>query len=262
MPAKQEEVLYQHPLSVPAGVRPHACAQSHTNSPVSWHFTTGVRLNGPYTRISTAGTVQYRLSEPHGLPHYQLYSLDTYSIATVRSLRFTMASSLFTILTFSIALSVLLQEGAGLPVSQSGEVQSAGPSATHRVRTKRCSCSNWLDKECIYFCHLDIIWVNTPSKTTPYGLGSPLSRRRRSTGRCECHSPNDHTCHSFCHNSSENPALVIVNPQGQRSKSMGSHDNDLLTFLRQVVSANQKAAELQSASPRKKGLRTSWPMAR
>lgn len=29
-------------------------------------------------------------------------------------------------------------------------------------RTKRCSCNSWLDKECIYFCHLDIIWVNTP----------------------------------------------------------------------------------------------------
>ncbi|NWT60431.1 EDN2 protein, partial [Erythrocercus mccallii] len=29
-------------------------------------------------------------------------------------------------------------------------------------RSKRCSCNSWLDKECIYFCHLDIIWVNTP----------------------------------------------------------------------------------------------------
>ena len=30
------------------------------------------------------------------------------------------------------------------------------------LRTRRCSCSSWLDKECVYFCHLDIIWVNTP----------------------------------------------------------------------------------------------------
>lgn len=30
------------------------------------------------------------------------------------------------------------------------------------VRTKRCSCATFLDKECVYFCHLDIIWVNTP----------------------------------------------------------------------------------------------------
>uniref|UniRef100_A0A3B5ATR5 Endothelin-like toxin domain-containing protein n=1 Tax=Stegastes partitus TaxID=144197 RepID=A0A3B5ATR5_9TELE len=54
----------------------------------------------------------------------------------------------------------------------------------HKVRTKRCACSNLLDSECHYFCHLDIIWVNTPSKTTVYGLGGALSRRRRSTDRC------------------------------------------------------------------------------
>uniref|UniRef100_A0A672K2Y0 Endothelin-like toxin domain-containing protein n=1 Tax=Sinocyclocheilus grahami TaxID=75366 RepID=A0A672K2Y0_SINGR len=72
-------------------------------------------------------------------------------------------------------------------------------SATHRVRSKRCSCNNQLDSECHYFCHLDIIWVNTPSKTTVYGLGSPLARRRRSTGRCFCASPADRTCNVFCH---------------------------------------------------------------
>lgn len=33
--------------------------------------------------------------------------------------------------------------------------------ASH-LRPRRCSCSSWLDKECVYFCHLDIIWVNTP----------------------------------------------------------------------------------------------------
>lgn len=113
--------------------------------------------------------------------------------------------------------------------------QSAHP---HHVRTKRCSCNSWDDKECIYFCHLDIIWVNTPrwdcraklyirqdtltalcahlfidarfppkshlvipySKLLPYGLGSPLSRRRRrrSADRCECLNPADRTCSSFC----------------------------------------------------------------
>uniref|UniRef100_A0A8C7D366 Endothelin-2-like n=1 Tax=Oncorhynchus kisutch TaxID=8019 RepID=A0A8C7D366_ONCKI len=62
------------------------------------------------------------------------------------------------------------------------------------VRTKRCACNNQLDSECHYFCHLDIIWVNTPSKTTVYGLGSPLSRRRRSAGRCVCADSDDHTC--------------------------------------------------------------------
>ncbi|KAF3833609.1 hypothetical protein F7725_024813 [Dissostichus mawsoni] len=45
--------------------------------------------------------------------------------------------------------------GCGLPLSE------------HHVRTKRCSCNSWDDKECIYFCHLDIIWVNTPSSEKP-----------------------------------------------------------------------------------------------
>ncbi|XP_041933350.1 endothelin-2 [Alosa sapidissima] len=172
-----------------------------------------------------------------------------------------MASSLCAAMVFSIILAVLLHEGAGLPVSK-GEVQSSDPSPPHRVRTKRCSCSNWMDKECIYFCHLDIIWVNTPSKTTPYGLGSPLSRRRRSTGRCECNSPNDHTCNSFCHNSSENPALVIVSQQGLLPKTMRNPGNELVTFLRQVAQVNQRAAEQQSTSPRKKGSKVGWPRAR
>lgn len=44
-------------------------------------------------------------------------------------------------------------------------------------RSKRCSCSSLMDKECVYFCHLDIIWVNTPewvSRGHPYSRLSPL----------------------------------------------------------------------------------------
>lgn len=48
--------------------------------------------------------------------------------------------------------------GCGLPLSE----QPAQAPHPHHIRTKRCSCNNWDDKECIYFCHLDIIWVNTP----------------------------------------------------------------------------------------------------
>ncbi|NXU67930.1 EDN2 protein, partial [Horornis vulcanius] len=65
-------------------------------------------------------------------------------------------------------------------------------------RSKRCSCNSWLDKECIYFCHLDIIWVNTPGHTAPYGLGSPPRRRKRSAGRCQCWHSRDSTCATFC----------------------------------------------------------------
>lgn len=39
---------------------------------------------------------------------------------------------------------------------------SPAPAPQHHLRTKRCSCATFLDKECVYFCHLDIIWVNTP----------------------------------------------------------------------------------------------------
>lgn len=30
------------------------------------------------------------------------------------------------------------------------------------TRTKRCTCYSYKDKECVYYCHLDIIWINTP----------------------------------------------------------------------------------------------------
>uniref|UniRef100_A0A3B4UHK8 Endothelin-like toxin domain-containing protein n=1 Tax=Seriola dumerili TaxID=41447 RepID=A0A3B4UHK8_SERDU len=69
------------------------------------------------------------------------------------------------------------------------------------MRTKRCACSSLLDSECHYFCHLDIIWINTPSKTTVYGLGSILARRRRSTGRCTCAKADDQSCTNFCQHS-------------------------------------------------------------
>ncbi|POI24573.1 hypothetical protein CIB84_011677 [Bambusicola thoracicus] len=92
----------------------------------------------------------------------------------------------------ALALCVLLEDGMGQP-----PLQSHLGTAAH-LRTKRCSCNSWLDKECIYFCHLDIIWVNTPGHTAPYGLGSPPRRRKRSPGRCECSRSGDSTCASFC----------------------------------------------------------------
>ncbi|XP_026156598.1 endothelin-1 [Mastacembelus armatus] len=74
------------------------------------------------------------------------------------------------------------------------------------VRTKRCSCATFLDKECVYFCHLDIIWVNTPERVVSYGLGNaPRTRRAvadsmatRSGPRCRCLRENDNTCRNFC----------------------------------------------------------------
>ncbi|XP_007430494.1 endothelin-1 [Python bivittatus] len=76
-------------------------------------------------------------------------------------------------------------------------------------RAKRCSCSSLMDKECVYFCHLDIIWINTPERTVPYGLGSlsrtrrslkdlPLGKLQPSPSRCHCASLKDKKCMSFC----------------------------------------------------------------
>ncbi|KAI5607708.1 endothelin 2 precursor [Silurus asotus] len=155
--------------------------------------------------------------------------------------------SLHTVLLISATFSVLLEEGFGLPLFQASETQSSSSTAA-RVRTKRCSCSNWMDTECIYFCHLDIIWVNTPSKIVPYGLGSPLSRRRRSTGRCECANPNDPTCSTFCHASSMDPSLVIVSPLDPKVGHVDKADKVLLKYFRQVARSNLFAAERSAAS--------------
>ncbi|XP_067867084.1 endothelin-2-like [Heterodontus francisci] len=88
---------------------------------------------------------------------------------------------------------ILLENGCGLSLSGFSKA-----SNQHLRREKRCSCNNLRDKECIYFCHKDIIWINTPGKTTPYGLGSPATRRKRSTPRCECANSKDGICSQFC----------------------------------------------------------------
>ncbi|XP_029929302.1 endothelin-2 [Myripristis murdjan] len=127
-----------------------------------------------------------------------------------------------------------MQDGLSLPLVKQLEAEASDLVPTHRVRTKRCACSNQLDSECHYFCHLDIIWVNTPSKTTVYGLGSALSRRRRAASRCSCASPDDHTCASFCHNS-----LEIPSPENTMKKPR----TNMLRILRAVAHILKKVHE-------------------
>ncbi|KAB1262468.1 Endothelin-3 [Camelus dromedarius] len=43
---------------------------------------------------------------------------------------------------------------------QFGEQAAKGDPVHHRAR--RCTCLTYKDKECVYYCHLDIIWINTP----------------------------------------------------------------------------------------------------
>uniref|UniRef100_A0A8C6WVC8 Endothelin-3 n=1 Tax=Neogobius melanostomus TaxID=47308 RepID=A0A8C6WVC8_9GOBI len=84
------------------------------------------------------------------------------------------------------------------------------PQTLPCLRAKRCTCYTYKDKECVYYCHLDIIWINTPEHTLPYGMssyqGSPRVRRsvratgrtEASTSRCVCSLSSDAHCRSFC----------------------------------------------------------------
>ncbi|XP_072522488.1 endothelin-3 [Salminus brasiliensis] len=93
--------------------------------------------------------------------------------------------------------------------TQSGSAASAAVSfqaAARGRRTRRCTCYTYKDKECVYYCHLDIIWINTPERTVPYGMssyrGSQRVRRsmedRNEAHRCVCALQTDSACSSFC----------------------------------------------------------------
>lgn len=97
----------------------------------------------------------------------------------------------------------------------------------HHARTKRCSCATFLDKECVYFCHLDIIWVNTPERVVSYGLGNAPRRKRSISGllvskqdpRCKCLRDDDKPCTTFCerekhHRYKAAPDKVILSAAG------------------------------------------------
>lgn len=80
------------------------------------------------------------------------------------------------------------------PTAEEGPLVQLTHTA-HR-REKRCSCENQKDKECIFFCHIGIVWVNTPSHVVPYGFGSV--RLRRDLSRCLCSNAEDAECLRFC----------------------------------------------------------------
>ncbi|XP_019122808.1 endothelin-1 isoform X1 [Larimichthys crocea] len=90
-------------------------------------------------------------------------------------------------------------------VASEGEAKlcsTCDPTGARR-RAKRCTCYTYKDKECVYYCHLDIIWINTPEHTVPYGMSSYQGslRMRRSAGtaqRCACSLQSDTDCSSFC----------------------------------------------------------------
>ncbi|KAM9574766.1 endothelin-1 [Guaruba guarouba] len=112
---------------------------------------------------------------------------------------------------------------------------AAAAAAAHR-RARRCSCSSLMDEECVYFCHLDIIWINTPEKTVPYGLGGP-SRSRRSlkdmmpemfadpSSRCQCTTQKDKKCLNFCQTGKDlwaQSTMEISRRRNEGGKCIGS----------------------------------------
>ncbi|XP_048405470.1 endothelin-1 isoform X1 [Stegostoma tigrinum] len=148
------------------------------------------------------------------------------------------------------------------PVSSASQASSSIPRRLSR--TKRCSCSSFLDKECIYFCHLDIIWINTPERVVPYGLGSSprvkrsvkkklttLAQRRQ---RCECRSQEDSVCWQFCEDGQQTPRFSVKTKVQKQSTVEASDRMDhnkpnctglncichLLNMNKRLESANSK----------------------
>uniref|UniRef100_W5M6J7 Endothelin-3 n=1 Tax=Lepisosteus oculatus TaxID=7918 RepID=W5M6J7_LEPOC len=118
--------------------------------------------------------------------------------------------------SWSSAVSVRSAPGQG-----SGEAEGAiCAKSKPRRRSKRCTCYTYKDKECVYYCHLDIIWINTPERTVPYGLSSYRgSRRARRAAelahdtaqgpagslRCYCMDQSDPECDVFCSRGQRSP---------------------------------------------------------
>uniref|UniRef100_A0A8D0L0V1 Endothelin-3 n=1 Tax=Sphenodon punctatus TaxID=8508 RepID=A0A8D0L0V1_SPHPU len=127
-------------------------------------------------------------------------------------------------------------EAAARLFSARGSVEAAavaGPGAARR-RARRCTCYTYKDKECVYYCHLDIIWINTPERTVPYGLSNyrgsyrgkrstdQLHRSSQSSGcsssRCSCTDRHDTQCMHFCTRTQDNRCRAAL-PAATRQRT-------------------------------------------
>ncbi|XP_042740874.1 endothelin-3 [Lagopus leucura] len=110
----------------------------------------------------------------------------------------------------SAALGQKQREESGAAAVPGGGGRAKADGGVLRRRARRCTCYTYKDKECVYYCHLDIIWINTPERTVPYGLSNYRGsfRGKRSTGqnqsisqpsfRCSCLDIYDKQCMQFC----------------------------------------------------------------
>ncbi|KAI5946985.1 endothelin-2 [Manis javanica] len=156
----------------------------------------------------------------------------------------------------ALALLVALHEGKGQATATPEQPASLPHARGSHLRPRRCSCSSWLDKECVYFCHLDIIWVNTPGQTAPYGLGNPPRRRRRSLPRrCECCSARDPACATFCHRRPWAGAVAVSSGGSPTDMSQAGSTwtsaGELLQRLRDISAAKICFARRQQEATRK-----------
>ncbi|XP_068567780.1 endothelin-3 isoform X2 [Cebidichthys violaceus] len=123
------------------------------------------------------------------------------------------------------AVQLLPPGGAELLAGGATPCSACDPPGARR-RSKRCTCYSYKDKECVYYCHLDIIWINTPEHTVPYGMSSYQGslRGRRSTEaeqrrrgevvqRCVCTQQTDAHCSSFCTDRQKRTASLRGGPE-------------------------------------------------
>ncbi|KAJ8355837.1 hypothetical protein SKAU_G00186310 [Synaphobranchus kaupii] len=125
------------------------------------------------------------------------------------------------------------KKGYSLSITSSDSVSEkasqAQPGSRAARREKRCSCENLHDKECVYFCHIGIVWVNTPRQVVPYGVGSLPVRLKRDVGRCVCANSSDTRCLQFCKASHLLKEQVGITPFKRMfpSKSRGKYEWNL-----------------------------------
>ncbi|XP_055043351.2 endothelin-3b [Misgurnus anguillicaudatus] len=77
-----------------------------------------------------------------------------------------------------------LREGREAADFTSQSLIQQSEASNSRLRAKRCTCYSFKDTECVYYCHMGIIWINTPQRPVPYGMSSYHSpqRLKRSSG--------------------------------------------------------------------------------
>ncbi|KAM8946431.1 endothelin-3 [Pelodytes ibericus] len=110
----------------------------------------------------------------------------------------------------SLSLGTASPGPQGTPISgyeqRSSSFELEQDSGGAHRRARRCTCYTYKDKECVYYCHLDIIWINTPERTVPYGLSNYRGKRSVETNhvglqplsRCSCEDAGDEHCATFC----------------------------------------------------------------